>query len=381
MSNDRLHYMDNLRAIVMIMGVFFHAGLAYSPIMHQVWMSASLEQHPAVDVINNFTHIFRMPLFFIVAGFFAALLMQKRGVKAFAKNRALRVGLPFVIFWPLVTAAIVIPILALIEQGGELPPLLQLIANAADSPDQSEPPLTTTYLWFLYYLIMFYAVACIAQKLPLAGLRLRVANMPAWAVVLVLPLVLLPGLGLTIVPIYPPESFIPTLWPFLFYGLFFAYGFVLFNSQGVVAGFKPLLPWLLVGSVALYIAMAFMVPKEVTLETTHQDWPVRAGLMLCIAYIAVAMSMAGLILAKRYLNIRVGFMRYMADASYWIYLIHLPIVLLIQYALMNVALGLVLEFLISSLGALIICTLTYALFVRSTWLGVLLNGKRQARFS
>ncbi len=381
MSKDRLHYMDNLRAVVMIVGVFFHTGLAYSPMMHKVWMSASVEQHAVVDVINNFFHIFRMPLFFLVAGFFAALLLEKRGLKQFARNRALRVGLPFIVFWPLVITAILLPIAWLIEQGGTLPPLLQYFADTSNNPEAAQQPLTTTYLWFLYYLVLFYGVACIANKLPLAALAKRIANLSPWLVVAVLPIALLPGLAATIVPIYPPESFVPELWPFLFYGLFFAYGCVLFNSQGIVARFTPLMPWLLIGSLLVYIPVAIYAPREVNFDTTHQAWPIRFTLMVCIAYIAVAMSAVGLVVAKQWLDIRVGFMRYMADASYWIYLMHLPIVLMIQYALFSVSWGLVAEYLITSLGTLFICTITYAFFVRSTWIGLMLNGKRQARFS
>ncbi len=32
-SQDRLHYMDQLRALAMLAGVVFHAALAYSPLM------------------------------------------------------------------------------------------------------------------------------------------------------------------------------------------------------------------------------------------------------------------------------------------------------------------------------------------------------------
>ncbi len=61
---QRLHYLDNLRALAMIAGVFFHAALAYSPMLNSYWLSADSQQSPLVDVVGFFMHLFRMPLFF-----------------------------------------------------------------------------------------------------------------------------------------------------------------------------------------------------------------------------------------------------------------------------------------------------------------------------
>lgn len=61
---QRLHYLDNLRALAMIAGVFFHAALAYSPMLNTYWLSADTQQSSMVDVVGFFMHLFRMPLFF-----------------------------------------------------------------------------------------------------------------------------------------------------------------------------------------------------------------------------------------------------------------------------------------------------------------------------
>ena len=39
-AGDRIHAMDNLRALAMLAGVVFHAALAYSPLMHMIWPPA-----------------------------------------------------------------------------------------------------------------------------------------------------------------------------------------------------------------------------------------------------------------------------------------------------------------------------------------------------
>jgi len=54
-----------------------------------------------MDVLLTYIHSFRMPTFFLTAGFFAAMLYRKKGLAETLRNRAGRILLPFVIFWPI----------------------------------------------------------------------------------------------------------------------------------------------------------------------------------------------------------------------------------------------------------------------------------------
>src|SRR5207244_1314892 len=83
-------------------GVLFHAALAYSPLAHPFFPTADRAQSPIVDVFAWFVHLFRMPLFFVVGGFFAARLVAARGIGGLFANRLRRIALPFVLFLPLV---------------------------------------------------------------------------------------------------------------------------------------------------------------------------------------------------------------------------------------------------------------------------------------
>ena len=67
----RFHYMDNLRAWAMILGVVFHAALAYSATVHHIWPTADTSTSRLIDALVWFSHTFRMPLFFLIAVFFA----------------------------------------------------------------------------------------------------------------------------------------------------------------------------------------------------------------------------------------------------------------------------------------------------------------------
>ena len=102
---QRSHAFDNLRAIIMWLGIVLHVSIShttlYSP--HIIWKDR--ETSPIADVLILWLHNFRNPMFFMLAGFFCALLIKKYGLKGMLKNRFKRISLPFLIFWPLVLIA------------------------------------------------------------------------------------------------------------------------------------------------------------------------------------------------------------------------------------------------------------------------------------
>ena len=96
MDRRRYHGLDALRGVMMMLGIVIHAAtfyLADPPLPIPVDRSTSL----VFDVVLIFIHSFRMPVFFILAGFFASLLVERYGLAGSYKNRAKRVLLPFLL--------------------------------------------------------------------------------------------------------------------------------------------------------------------------------------------------------------------------------------------------------------------------------------------
>ncbi|MCB1602752.1 MAG: acyltransferase family protein, partial [Xanthomonadales bacterium] len=124
---ERLHYLDNLRALAMLAGVLFHAALAYSPLVHPLFPTADRQTSALIDGLVWFSHLFRMPLFFLIAGFFTALLVQRRGLGGLFRNRLFRVMLPFLLFWPLVHLCLSASTLHAVDTVEHPSPLLALI--------------------------------------------------------------------------------------------------------------------------------------------------------------------------------------------------------------------------------------------------------------
>jgi len=87
----RYHDLDALRAMAMLLGIALHGALSFVPFP---WIVQDSEQHTAFGSFFFFVHGFRMPVFFVMSGFFTAMLWRRRGLFSTLRQRFLRVFLP-----------------------------------------------------------------------------------------------------------------------------------------------------------------------------------------------------------------------------------------------------------------------------------------------
>jgi peptidoglycan/LPS O-acetylase OafA/YrhL len=73
--------------------------------------------------------------------------------------------------------------------------------------------------------------------------------------------------------------------------------------------------------------------------------------------------------------------RYVSDSSYWLYLVHLPLIIVGQVLVRGLELPAMVKFTVLVAGATVILLVSYQLLVRYTWIGRLLNGPRTRRQS
>ena len=93
----RRHDLDALRAIAMLLGIALHVGLGYVPGWIITDDGDPRMLHKTSDsfqLMFNIIHGFRMPLFFLVSGFFTAMLWRKRGINSLLKHRYARIFIP-----------------------------------------------------------------------------------------------------------------------------------------------------------------------------------------------------------------------------------------------------------------------------------------------
>lgn len=373
-KSQRLAYMDNLRALAMLVGVVFHTSLAYSPLLHDFWPTADAEKSRMVDAVAWFSHLFRMPLFFVIAGFFVALLVGKVGTIAMLRHRVMRVGVPFLLFWPLIYFSLSLLTTYAANNVLNLSPMLRHVEQWLATANRQTPWPSLMHLWFLPYLMCFCVLVWVAKTLEISGLAQRFATLPPWVLIAVVPLVLVVPLASVAAPVPAPESIFPQWWALVFFGCYFLFGYQLFAHQPLIEKLQRFAPWLLLGGLGLYAAFYWLLSVGNLFQFKPMLHIVKAVLE---AYAGAWMTLWCLIAGRLWLNTSNQFLRYLANASYWVYLVHLPILFAIQYSLLDVEAPWMAKFIASTIATLIICFISYQLLVRHTVLGTLLNGRRQ----
>jgi hypothetical protein len=93
----------------MLLGIVLHATLPYFARMVGIesWWPADDDQSLALFLLFDFIHVWRMPVFFLLAGFFAHLMLERRSMAAFMRDRLLRIAVPLGLFAALM--AVILP--------------------------------------------------------------------------------------------------------------------------------------------------------------------------------------------------------------------------------------------------------------------------------
>jgi peptidoglycan/LPS O-acetylase OafA/YrhL len=380
--SQRIYALDGLRTLMLFFVVLFHCVLAYTASPAIPWQFKDDTRTVAADIIVGFVHLFTLPTFFILAGFFAAMLYAQRGVVEFLRNRGIRIGIPLLAGWmtliPLTIAGFGF---AHVYQQRSLGAALALAGSALAS-GRLLFVNTTGHLWFMYYLLLFYlllvGMAQLLARLPrpvrdgVPGLVAAVVEQPfvRLPVLALLTLGILSAVGSTLLA---SMTFVPSWKLVLGYGFYFAFGTFLYFRRDVIAKFKRL-AWTqtLLGVGSYFVVLPIL--REVLAAEQH-----RAIYMLLSAF-AVWLYFFGLTgLFLRYLNRPSVIIRYIVDASFWIYLLHLPLVAWLQGLFSKSAAPGGLKILTIIALVYIIGLLSYDLFVRSTSIGAVLSGRRFPR--
>jgi len=315
-----------------------------------------------------------MPLFFFISGFFALMMIEKKSARAYLKNRSKRILLPFVLFLPLIIGSIMFLIGWALDNVDKPPVFLQFLG----SPEAKKMAPSTMHLWFLFNLYLFAIMTVCLHKLKLFSHNIskRVATKSFY--LLLLPLLLLPALISQPSPLPAADKFYPEVWSFGFYGVLFLAGGLLYKQQKLLDDLLKYKIVLLAISVISYGYFYNHIPAEtdvkipqgsIVLSLTH------SALALTEAIIAVYMTLFALMIGKRVLNSQNRLLTFISNSSYWTYLLHIPVLLFIQFQLLNLDINMWIKFILSVTITLFVCFVSYLLLVKKTVVGRLLNGK------
>ena len=329
---------------MLLLGVLFHA----SVFVYLYQKPESLGEFLLVVFTHQFLHVFRMPAFFVIAGFFAAYVLQTRGPNKFFQNRLQRIALPLAIFWIPLTLAN-----AWASQGAWL--------TSRSTFDVL--PIDFGHLWFLYFLTL-YCVVFWALSSPLQWLSKKRVSPSLFLASLAALIPLIPGVFDQEGTLATSTGIFPDPGLLVLYFLIFLSGALVFYQKDRWLTFLKSRAVLLVALLLLSFGVFFVI----------QDWGMAVTPWIYAAsLVSGTYGVLGLFL--RFANKQNKVFKFVSEASYWIYLIHLPLVFFFLIFLSKLGIGAIGVILLTASSTIGIGALSYKLLVRHTPVSLLLNGR------
>jgi len=295
--------------------------------------------------------------------------------------------LPLLIFYPMLLPLVVLPIIWAAKQQGMQP--------GQGGPGGMPPGIPWFHLWFLYLLLVMYllllALRAVGSRLDAQG-KLRGMLDSALGAVLswrVAPLAL--GMPIAVVLYLRPSwiqmggvpapiaGFIPNAPGLLAYGSAFLVGWWIHRQQSLFELLRR--DWKLHLAVAVLASVAAMGLTDIRSHFTPLVMSMEKRALYAIVYLAgVWCWVLGLCgAALTWCTAPSARWRYVSDASYWMYLVHLPLIWLLQAWMLRWPLHWTLKFPLVLAIAMALLLASYHWLVRNTFVGVFLNGRRHPR--
>lgn len=362
----------------MALGIVIHSATAYST-LPEVWWIKDPQTTKWMDAIMLYLHTFRLPAFFVMAGFFAALLVEKRGWTRMVENRMMRLGLPMIlgllfIFPPLRLTSVYFHF----ASRGPHPwgALMDWLSRG-----RFEESLEPGHFWFLETLIWVTLLVIVFRKqlarlsrnwfLRLMGTRPGLAVLAA---VTTATLIISPN-GI----LDTPHDFSPQWHIVAAYSVFYAFGWGMYLHRDSL--------WLMkrFGWKEITLSLLLMLPCLMAIEAQLAAMGTRVwGAIAATAVASAAMgwlAVFGLIgvFLRRFAS-EDRRLRYLSDSAYWMYAAHPVALLVIQVPMMGLTWNPWVKFTLGIAFAVPVVLLSYDRLVRPTWVGLALNGRRMERW-
>jgi glucan biosynthesis protein C len=307
-NGDRVYGLDAARAVLMIAGIPYHAALPFSD---ADWL-IELQPVPFLGWLSWTIHLVRMPAFFFISGILSAIVVSRRGKSSWIRNRNSRLGYPL-LFGVFVLNYAQLILLKKHENYG----YVQAVLSAF--PGHFWFIIVLLILSYLYYLTHPIVEAVSSRAVEFSG--------PMSARTYVGGIFLVSALT-AVINLIDQSSIVAmtTAYPgaaSLLYGLamgfpYFLAGLVLVHLKGLsqLRFRKPvILIVILVGSMVSYY-LANLHGKAYTLEASRS--------LLSTASVALIMF-----IFCRYMNRRSVRINKLVSASFCIYIVHHPLIVLL----------------------------------------------------
>ena len=384
-SPERMHSLDALRAIALLAVVFAHTAMSFAVKCPPGWAACDSSKSFLFDFFIFAIVGFAMQIFFLLAGYFSVSLIFKKGLTEYVRNRMKRIVVPFIL-----SLIIIVPIMQIVGLYGSS---RKITTNVAELGFRTSVVnfftsskyfkfFTLGHLWFLWYLILLYILLVIiiifVRHIP------KLAYINKWFAALlkspVKPLLFaIPTIGFMLPMnfiIDTPLSIFPEFHILAFYAFFFCVGIMLVRQPQFFSMRKNYWGFYLISAFFIFLPATLLIIMKASVAAEMKASNYYVAAITCFATYIWLMIFGLIGLFGRYASRPIAVILYLSEASFWVYLIHFPIVLLLQILVKDWKQPAILKFIILSCLLTIILLGSYELFVRRTFIGKILNGKR-----
>lgn len=329
-ASSRLPWIDHLRTFVIFLVVAQHACVTYSHVGDWYAKSATeptLAQKIPFILWQGHAQAFFLGLLFFVSAYFAHASLSRRGPAAFIRERLIRLGLPTLLYMLVIDPFIV---LGLNPWNTHFPPLLTYYHDYLISGrfiGNSGP------LWFAFALLIFCLALVAWRSLRPAAPPAAPASAPSagalglFGAVLVLTTFatrLAQPIGTNVLNMQ--LCFFPQYIAFFVAGLHASrhrwMASLASSSRARIAGWFALIG----GPILLLATLFFGVPADGNLAVFFGGWTPQAfGFAVWEQFTGLGLSLGLLALFSAKLNFETPVLRWLADRSFGVYVLHAPV--------------------------------------------------------
>ncbi len=372
MKTLRLHYLDWLRVLAILMVFLFHG---VHPFDFGDWQVKNVDQSEILTIALLFLSMWGMPFFFLVAGASSWFALQRRTAHQYISERFYRLLIPF-----FVGSILFSPIEYTCENLNKIQRGLQTSFQGFLSVFSTFNPLLLRFpgfsprwfgqgyhLWFLGFLFAFALITLPVfiwlKKEPGQRTLAWIASLCERRGGILLSIIPAAIIYCLLLPLFPEEHD----WAdFAFQMYFYAVGFILLADERFIRVVRRDWPLLLtVGCVVLLgLVGAYLMGLPVLTWSETPGIPAFYVIQSLRSAIAICFSLTMLFVGMRFLDFTNRWLRYGQEAALPFFVLHQPVIIVIAFFVVQWNAGIALKLPIVVLSSFVVSIALYELIVR-----------------